>query len=667
MPTGTIITLSITSLSVIMSLVVIAGILASQIQQHRKLNTLIIISLACNALIMCLDDASWLLEGHKGVTIGYVLMMLDYGSYVFNYLLAALFNHYVCTYILRKGDLTLLSGRTKPLNKSIYKYLINLGYRLFAVSTVILLIFQLNNTLTYFDSANIYQHTDIFWLAYILPFSFVLVDALLILQSKDRLGKATTYILMFYALLPLISLIVQVLINGNIVILNVAVTVAFIVIFGRVQIEEIKDMAYVDNVTRLANQTLFNLHLDNAIKKSNENFLLVAFKTPSLTSVISYFGYDYYDDLIRQLSSRLLDELSSTDILARFYAGTFNMLIENVNSCEEAELIVKSIMKLSKIPFILDGQEFFITVSVGACMYPADGTNSKQLTQYLGIALDEATKLGKNNYVFFNQSMKAKAEERVLLTNHLNKALDKNELQIYYQPKVDTKTLKISGAEALMRWISPELGFVSPLKFISIAEETGLINEMGEWALETVCKQNKAWQEMNLPAISVAVNVSAFQLINKNFADIVERVLNETGIDPKYLELEITEQFAEVEESQVIETLTRIKQLGIAISIDDFGTANSTLTRLNTMPFDKLKIDKQFVDGIGMDTKDAKIISSIFDLAKNLELDVIAEGVETEEQVNFLNQFNCNQIQGYYYYKPMPVSDFEKVLREVKQ
>ena len=300
-------------------------------------------------------------------------------------------------------------------------------------------------------------------------------------------------------------------------------------------------------------------------------------------------------------------------------------------------------------------------------MYPVDGADADKLIKNADIAMYSAKETGKNQYVMCSHQMKETVNMNVTLTTSLHRALGRSEFVLYYQPQVCLQTRKIIGLEALLRWKSQEYGMISPGKFIPLAEHTGLINPIGEWVLREACAQSVRWKMMGMPAARMAVNLSVIQLRNPRLQNIVKDTLEETGMDPAYLELEITESVATKESDYIIDVLRRLKSLGITLSIDDFGTEYSSLSRLKMLPVDRIKMDIQFVRGIDGSDKDKAITKVIINLAKTLGLKVIAEGVETETQLEFLNQKMCDEVQGFYYYRPMPADQVELALRNDMQ
>ncbi|HZK19055.1 MAG TPA: GGDEF domain-containing phosphodiesterase [Clostridia bacterium] len=319
-------------------------------------------------------------------------------------------------------------------------------------------------------------------------------------------------------------------------------------------------------------------------------------------------------------------------------------------------------MKSFDKPFNANGQEIFTSASVGVSIYPFDGKDAETLIKNADIAMYKAKSKGKNQYVMCTSIMKEEARKNLVLTNNLYRALEKNELSLHYQPQLRLRTSEIIGLEALLRWNHPVMGMIPPNVFIPLAEQSGLINGIGEWVLETACRQNKRWQDLGFPRLRMAVNLSVIQFNNPEIVKTVDKILKRTNLDPKYLELEITESIAIREAKYTTAVLNELKNLGITISIDDFGTKYSSLTRLKMLPVDRLKIDMQFIQGIQSSEKDQAITESIIKLAKSLKLSVLAEGVETKTQLEFLNKGMCDEVQGFYYFKPMPSEEIEKIL-----
>lgn len=453
----------------------------------------------------------------------------------------------------------------------------------------------------------------------------------------------------------------------NIEMLNI---MANILSSGFMQIKadkEIEYMAYYDNLTGIPNRFLFKDRVENAISlaERNEKCISIMFMDlDDFKSVNDTMGHDGGDHLLKEVSNRLSKTIRKTDTLARFGGDEFVILLNNIDKHSDILNIADNIMGVFSRPFTIKGQEFFITSSCGIAIYPMDGEDSKTLVKNADMAMYEAKNTGKNQYFLCSSYTQEEVEKSTKLSNDLYRALERNELSIHYQPQVNLINKEISGVEALLRWNHPEYGMISPGVFIPLAEKNGLINNIGEWVLKTACNQNKSWQKRGFKHLQMAVNLSAVQFMNENIARDIERILLETKLDPKYLELEITESIAIKETDYVINVLNKLKKIGVSIAIDDFGTQYSSLSRLKILPIDRIKIDIEFIQGIEKNEKDQAITRVIINLAKSLGMDVIAEGVETAPQLKFLKEKVCDYVQGYYYYKPMPADEIEKILKK---
>jgi EAL domain-containing protein (putative c-di-GMP-specific phosphodiesterase class I) len=312
---------------------------------------------------------------------------------------------------------------------------------------------------------------------------------------------------------------------------------------------------------------------------------------------------------------------------------------------------------------VLHGQEFLVTTSIGIALYPSDGDDAESLLRNADTAMYRAKEHGRDNYQLYTPAMNARIVERLALESNLRRGLERGEFEVYYQPQVNVRTEQVVGVEALVRWHHPERGLVLPAEFIPVAEETGMIVPLGEWVLRTACAQNKAWQEAGLPPMRVAVNLSARQFQQRSLTDIVAQVLEETGLSPHLLELEVTESVAMQDLDFTITMLRNLREMGVQIAIDDFGTGYSSLAYLKRFPIDAVKIDRSFVCDLMVDPNDAAIVTTVITMAHSLELSVIAEGVETEAQLAFLNQQQCDEMQGFLFSKPVPAGVLEKIVR----
>ncbi len=429
---------------------------------------------------------------------------------------------------------------------------------------------------------------------------------------------------------------------------------------------EIQYMAYYDRLTGLPNHTLFVDRLSQAIHlaKRNGKFVGVIFiDLDSFKTVNDTMGHAVGDTIIKKVAQILVGCLRKTDTVARFGGDEFLLMINNMADSENITMIANNIMSLFEKPLDVNGQEFFITCSAGIAVYPYDGEDAETLIKNADIAMYKAKSRGKNQFALCTVDMKEEVKRNMILSNNLYRALEREELTIFYQPQISLHTGQIIGLEALLRWKHPEMGMIPPDVFIPLAESNGLINSIGEWVLKTAISQNKKWQDMGLPSLRMAVNLSIIQFNNSRIVDNVKNILKETGLNPEYLELEITESIAMRETGHIISVLNKFKELGVSISIDDFGTEYSSLNRLKMLPVDRIKIDMQFVQGIEGSEKDQAITDIIINLGKSLGLEVLAEGVETEPQLEFLNRKMCDDVQGYFFYKPMPAKEIEEILR----
>ena len=433
---------------------------------------------------------------------------------------------------------------------------------------------------------------------------------------------------------------------------------------GKIENEkEIHNRAYYDTLTGLPNRMLFHERLEKSIGEANisESRLGVVFvDIDGFKEVNDTMGHDWGDHLLNRIGRRLSDSLRKCDSMARFGGDEFLILVSNLNDKKDLVDVANRVMSVFHRPVKLGEQEFYISGSGGIAVYPEDGETVQSLIKHADLAMYDAKKNGKGQVVFCSESMKKDVREKMILTNSLHRAQERQELYLHYQPKFDQDNLEIVGIEALLRWDHPELGVVSPEVFIPFAEQNGLIKSIGEWVLMTACAQNKAWQERGFKPVPVAVNLSLEQFGDNELVTTVKHYLEKTGLKPEYLELEITETIAMEESKDVIQTLHQLKALGVSISIDDFGTEFSSLSRLKDLPVDRIKIDRPFIRGIGGNPKDEAIISVMIHLAKRLGLSVVAEGVETAAQLLFLREQGCDELQGYYCSRPMSAAELER-------
>lgn len=418
--------------------------------------------------------------------------------------------------------------------------------------------------------------------------------------------------------------------------------------------EKISNLVYLDSLTGLPNRRLFNDRLESSIVQASENAAVLTVLYLDLDQfklVNDTYGHQTGDKLLMEVAARIEICIAKTDTLARLGGDEFIVLLPNADYTK-AEATAQKILEALSTPFQLNDEAVFTTPSIGASLFPADGADPETLVKNADIAMYRVKEEGKNNFQFFTSEMNDLVSRKSKIAMSIRKGLELGEFTVHYQPQIDIKTEKIIGVEALVRWQHPEWGQISPAEFIPIAEENGMILSIGEFVLRTACLQNKAWQDAGLEPFRVAVNISAKQFSQGNIAAVVTSALDDAGLAPQYLELELTESIIQGAKS-AISKMQELKSMGIHLSIDDFGTGYSSLSYLKLFPVDTLKIDQHFTRNIHNDPKDAALVDTIIQMAHNLELNVIAEGVETMEQLAFLKTKECNQAQGYYFQKPL--------------
>ena len=427
---------------------------------------------------------------------------------------------------------------------------------------------------------------------------------------------------------------------------------------------ELNYLAYNDSLSGLPNRVSFEKCLSHvlpgATEKNQTGVILISLDR--FQGLRDTLGHSFGDRLLKEVGSRLAGVADKVAVASRFEGDEFALFLTN-NDPEVLPGFVETIVDSFISPFVIGEYEIFITVSIGISRSPDDGTDQQKLLTNAGAALSHARKLGGNNYQFFTPDIHDKALNLLALENDLRRALERSEFELYYQPKIEMGTRKIVGMEALVRWNHPDLGLVPPLDFIPLAEETGLIVPMGEWILRNACVQSKQWHDEGFDLI-VAVNLSPRQFQQKDLALKINEIVSETGIDPTRLNLEVTESSIINNAESAINILREIRKSGIRTSIDDFGTGYSSLGYLRQMPIDVLKIDKSFIDDVADNPDDASLVMAIITLAHNLRLSVVAEGVETEEQLKFLNLLRCDEWQGYLFSKPVAAEAFGRLLAE---
>lgn len=434
--------------------------------------------------------------------------------------------------------------------------------------------------------------------------------------------------------------------------------------------KQIHRLAYYDSLTGLPNRVLFEEKLSIALEDAKLNkgkLALLYLDLDDFKKVNDTIGHMFGDLLLKNVGRLLQKCLGKNATVTRLGGDEFVAVLPHIDDEEELVRVIENIIKSFQNPWILDDREFYITVSIGITIYPKDGQADHILLKNADTAMYFAKKNGKNSYHFYTPDLNEKMIEKLEIENNLRHAVERNEFMVYYQPKVHMRTGHITGVEALLRWKHPIKGMISPNEFIPIAEETKLIVPIGEWVLRNACEQNKIWQELGYPDVSVSVNLSVIQIQQPDFIQKVKRILNETGIKPSCLELEITENIIMENFELTNDILNHLRGLGIRISLDDFGKGYSSLNYLKQLEIDILKIDKAFVDDITENNHQQSIVKAVIEMAHNMDIIVVAEGVETWEQFKFLKSLHCDKVQGYLFSKPISVLEMEEMMKKKRK
>jgi diguanylate cyclase (GGDEF)-like protein len=434
--------------------------------------------------------------------------------------------------------------------------------------------------------------------------------------------------------------------------------------------ERLAHLAQFDSLTGLPNRHLFHDRLGHAMaqaKRSGHPMAVLFIDLDRFKLVNDTRGHDAGDKLLQEAAARLAQCVRSSDTVGRFGGDEFGAILSELSKPGDASLVAQKIIDAVARPFQLDGHETYVTASVGITLFPADGEEAGALIMNADVAMYRAKEQGRNNYQYFTREMNERALERVRMEAALRRAVERREFLLHYQPKADLKSGAICGLEALLRWRHPERGLVSPAEFIPVLEDTGLIVPVGEWVMEAVCAQIRAWREKGLAVPPVAVNLSARQFQQKDLEATVRRILQTAGVDGSLLEFELTESMLMKDPEAAAHTLQGLKEAGVRLSVDDFGTGYSSLAYLKRFPIDALKIDRAFIRDVTVDPDDAAITLAIISLGHSLKLKVIAEGVETEAQLDFLSAHGCDEMQGFYFARPLPVGDCTQALIESRR
>ena len=429
--------------------------------------------------------------------------------------------------------------------------------------------------------------------------------------------------------------------------------------------ERIEFLARHDALTGLPNRLMLKDHFELALayaERAGVKVALMFLDLDNFKTINDSLGHHYGDALLQQVATRLRGCVRDTDTISRHGGDEFVIVLADLSDPEAIATVASKIQVQMTPPFDVNGYELNTSLSIGVAIYPDDGTDFDTLLKMADTAMYHAKEAGRNTYRFFTERMNEDALNQLNLGNALRRGLERKEFLLHYQPQIDLQTGAVIGAEALLRWNSTEYGLVSPGRFISIAESSGLIVPIGDWVLNEACRQAVAWRDAGIPELVVGVNLSAVQFKRGDLEESVANALSASGLDPKFLELELTESMLIDDTEKVLETVTRLKALGIKLSIDDFGTGYSSLSYLRRFQVDKLKIDQSFIRDIADDPEDAAIVSAIVQMARSLKLRTIAEGVETEAMLRHLHVSQCDEAQGYLFAKPMPPEEFSEYL-----
>ena len=445
----------------------------------------------------------------------------------------------------------------------------------------------------------------------------------------------------------------------GVVVMHVNITAA------RAMALQMAHLAEHDSLTGLPNRLLLNDRVSQAIvlaTRHKKRIALLFLDLDGFKHINDSLGHPIGDKVLQATGKRLVDCVRAADTVSRLGGDEFVVLLSEVAHPEDAAITARRMLQAVAEPQSIDHHDLHVTTSIGLSVFPDDGLDGETLVKNADMAMYQAKENGRQTYQFFKPAMNVRAVERQSIEESLQRALEQQEFSVHYQPKVDLRTGKITGAEALIRWTHPTRGPVSPAQFIPVAEDSGLIRPIGKWVLREACNQAQVWADAGLPATTIAVNVSAAEFLQENFLEDVFRILRETGMDPRSLELEVTESVLMKRADSAVSALQELRARGVQVAVDDFGTGYSSLSYLRKFPIDALKIDQSFVRQITTTPDDTTIVSAIISMGRSMKLRVIAEGVETREEMAFLQAHQCHEAQGYYFSKPVPPHQFAKLL-----
>jgi diguanylate cyclase (GGDEF)-like protein len=431
--------------------------------------------------------------------------------------------------------------------------------------------------------------------------------------------------------------------------------------------QQLRHLATHDALTGLPNRVLLDDRLQQAIAHADRDmrsFALLVCDLDRFKLINDSLGHRAGDELLQEVARRLLTVVRTADTVARFGGDEFVLIGTSIGDGEDAAALASRVMDVLQAPVRIAAIDIHTSPSIGIAMYPEDGVSMQALLAHADAAMYSAKQHGRGNFRRYAPGMDAGTEERVQLESDLHNAVTQNQFELYYQPKVDTRTGEVRSAEALIRWVHPTRGIVSPVEFIPLAEECGLIGAIGGWVVREACRQTRAWQIQGVPTLRVSVNLSASQFRDSGLVDSIRSALDDADLQARYLEVELTESAVMSDPEKSIAILEQLSAMGVLVSVDDFGTGYSSMSYLRRFPIDKLKIDRVFIDEIVSRQEDASIVRAIVSLAHSLHLKVVAEGVETPAQLEFLKTAGCDEYQGYHFSRPLPAADFERLIRE---
>jgi diguanylate cyclase len=433
--------------------------------------------------------------------------------------------------------------------------------------------------------------------------------------------------------------------------------------------QKLRHLATHDPLTGLPNRILLDDRLQQAILHADRDmrsFALLVCDLDRFKLINESLGHRAGDELLQEVARRLATVTRAVDTLARLGGNEFVLIGTSIGDADDAAGLAARVIDVLQTPVRIATIDIYVSPSIGIAMYPDDGVTMQALLTRADAAMHSAKQHGRGNFRRYAPGMDAGIEDRVQLESDLHHAVALNQFELYYQPKVDTQTGEVRSAEALIRWIHPMRGIVSPAEFVPLAEECGLIGEIGGWVIREACRQTRVWQIEGVPSLRVSVNLSASQFRDSGLLDLIRSALDDAGLEPRYLEVELTESAVMSDPEKSIDILEHLSAMGVLVSVDDFGTGYSSMSYLRRFPIDKLKIDRVFIDEIVSRPEDASIVRAIVSLAHSLRLKVVAEGVETPAQLDFLKTAGCDEYQGYHFSRPLPAADFERLMREAR-